>query len=637
MNRTVITGALLSAVLLLGICFVPGLLTPRAAALAAQRQAEQARRELEAYNQRLALLGGRIDAAALKQADHAKLAEAAPAEVERIARAITESIARARQIDQKNRPRGMPAAELPSISASAAGIRTALGALEAALRENQGLLTQAASSIRAAEAAAREAAAVAYVKGMVELARGSERAAEARRRRDDLETELAAVVRLAQEIGAVRAEMEQAAGFDVDGILAGLEADLKEVQAARAEAEAAAAALQQRVGEVQTRLADLRQKLKTGRDELLRLEQSGFTAGDDASFEAYRQRYEQLSQALKEWQQEEQLLAQGGLREARIEGDDLLEGELRGGEAVEGLEELQRRLEVATEAAARWGRGVESLKERMEAVTARGQAARKDRDRHAERLGALQRELDQHKAAALELAQAAAERESEALAAARAAEKAFADAGSAISAWMSRARALQTEKDAARKNERLKSIVGDQYAPLIGPAAEAQARVLAARVLAGRAASLASLIRSLDLAARLVPDFSFERAERQQELTTAQEEGLRALRAAGDSLGKAAGAGLPTRWIYQAARAYVNHLMAFVDPPRAAEYRAEAANIMREAVARQERSPYLARHVAFLRYLGGAEEAQPPAGEQAGPEGEGATPPAGDGREPGEG
>ncbi len=637
MNRTVIFGVLLGAAVLLGMSILPGLFSPQAAALAPLRQAEQARRELESYNQRLTMLGGRIDIAALKEADLARLAEAAPEESERINREISESLSRARQMDQKNRPRGMPMPELPAIGVSPTGLRTALSALEAGLRENQALLSQAVSSLRAVEGVAREVFAVAYVKGMVELARGSERAAEARRRRDLLDAELAGLVRIAQEIGAVRAEEEQAGGFDVSRVLAGLEADLKEVQAAQAEAQARAAALQVRVREVQEHLAELRGKLKSGRDELLRLEQSGFVAGDEASFEAYRQRYEQISAALNEWQQEEQLLAAGGLRGARIEGGDLLDGELRGGEVVEGLEELERRLEVANEAAARWGRGIEALTAQIRLVTARGQAAQQERERHAERLRGLLEELERRKAAVLELDRAAFERENEALAAARAAQRAFAEAGSAIAAWMNRARTLQSEKDAARKNERLKSIIGDQYAPLIGPAAEAQASVLTGRVLARRCTSLAALIVSLDQVVQLVPGFGFERDERQQALTTAREEALDALRAAAESLKKAAAAGLPTRWIYQAGQAYVTHLMALVDPAGAARYRAEAASLMSEAVARQERSPYLARHVAFLRYLSGEEEAPPPSGEPARPMDENAGPPPDESGASGEG
>jgi len=637
LNRIVVFGVLLGAAVLLGMSFLPGLLSPRMAALAPLRHAEQARRELENYNLRLTMIGGRIDIAALKEADLARLAQAAPEESERISRTISESVSRARQMDQKNRPRGMPTPELPAISVSPAGFRTALSALEAGLRENQALLSQAVSSLRAVEGAAREVFAVAYVKGMVDLARGSERAAEARRRRDVLDAELAGLGRVAREIGAVRAERDQAAGFDVSKILAGLEADLKEAQASRTEAEAAVAALQDRVKEVQQHLADLRQKLRNGRDELLRLEQSGFVVGDDASFEAYRQRYEQISAALNEWQQEEQLLAVGGLRGARIEGDDLLDGELRGGEVVEGLEELERRLEVASETAARWGRGIEALTAQIRFVSARSQAAQQERERYDERLRGLLEELERRKTAVLELDRAAFERENEALAAARAAEKAFAGAGSAIAAWMSQARTLQSEKDASRKNERLKSIIGDQYAPLIGPAAEVQARMLTGRVLAGRCASLAALIGSLDRAAQLVPGFDYERDERQQALTAAREEALNELRSAGESLKKAAAAGLPTRWVYQAGQAYVSHLMALVDPAEAAHYRAEAARVMSEAVARQERSPYLARHVAFLRYLSGEEKAPPPSGEPARPEDEGGGPPPAENGASGEG
>ena len=193
--------------------------------------------------------------------------------------------------------------------------------------------------------------------------------------------------------------------------------------------------------QVEEALAEASSQLRT-------LEDKGFTAGNDASFAAFREQYETLSQKVRAMQQQAQELRYGTRRGAEPTDEEVATGgNESGGEIVVGLEELQRRLAAAQERAKRLERATTDLNEHLTYVNGLGQGAQNEAGRYQTRLTELETAQKALITETATLAAGAAEKEEAAAKAADTAARAFGQAQRAADNWINAARTLRREHD----------------------------------------------------------------------------------------------------------------------------------------------------------------------------------------------
>lgn len=615
------------AVVVLAAGFLTPVFVPPATGpdtLQALRDAELARRQLHAYHTILPLVGvrseGEIEQFKGDEFDFEALVEGAQEEFATLSDQFDEQVRRATASDRRSRmPSGLQAA-----STSPAGVRTSVREFERALRENQKLLTEAVRNSRSAIQADRNALGVGQVAGTVKLVEAGKLLADARGLRARLTTLQGSAFAAAGEWAAVRAERDYYGGLDVATVRRSLEDDLDEVDAASQESKAEVDRLASVVGSVEQTLVEVRRRLEEARTQRLSMEETGFIVGDDASFEAYREQYLELGRRLRGLQDQEHLLTFGGIQGGRVIGDDLLEGEIEGGESVVGLSELKRRLEVAEGKLERYKRAREALEDQMSLVGSVGEEAQAQHRQYAARLETLAGEVDQIRARMEELAQQAFEKESTALGAAREAATAFKGAGAAVSRWISDARGLQQEKDSQRINQRLKLIVGDDVAPGFASSAEAQAGTLLGRIHTERALGLAGYLDTLERIQALMPGSTVDTGTLRDDFATARDEAVSALGEARDIYERLAQRQTDRSWVHQASLATVYHLLWQIDEFNAAQHRSNLIDQLAQVVANRAQSPELQQQVKLHTHLtGGGEPTQPDeqeAGEEESPD-----------------
>lgn len=626
MKPPIFVGVALGVLIAGAIWIVPFLVrSPDAATRAALERAELSRRQAHHYDFALSALQRRLKLEDLKSADAEKLAENPV--FPRLREEFGRLVGHVADLDRRLAARGVVPSGLRPQATDAAGLRAAVAAAEQAVRRNQELLREA---LEAARSAARdaEAAPVAGSLGLVELGRAAEMLSEAAELRRALDAELSRLVSAAQLLRTTQSELDHFATIDLSAAIRELEASRIEVETAAATAEQRAAALSAATAERGAALEAVRGQLARARDELLAVEQSGFVAGDDASFDEFRRKYASISRRLADLQQEEQLLAFGGLRGAELSDDDPEAGSFVGGEPLEGHDVLERRLDAANDLARRWARSRESIAASLAALQARQSTVAAEKARYTAKVRALRDSVESLRASCAALAAAAAEREDQAVQAARAAAEAFAKVTTANSAWKNAAATLKREADPQGRNDRLRRITTDALIEQIGPSAEAAARVFIGRVYALRASSLATYLdalRRVELAAPGLVVDDADRKARDAELETARRDGQAALERAKATFDRFAGVSSPQVWIHQALLAYAYLSEAQLLPEQAAALRAQAAAHLERAVARRERSPYLRAHVELLRALRGedrpAEDSEPAPDDE--PESEG--------------
>jgi hypothetical protein len=449
---------------------------------------------------------------------------------------------------------------------------------------------------------------------MAELVRAATLAAEARELRLSVHAAQADVLDTAIEWRRLKAEADGYADFDVKDILGKLGADRDEVAAAARDAESDVAKIEPLIREREQQLAAVRKALADGRNELLALEREGFRLGDDAAFQAYRQRYSEISARLAAAQEEEQRLALGGVRGAAFEEDETELGAASGGQVEPGLAELKRELDVARARSQRLNAALASLDAKTGAVEQVGESSRQSATRYEPQLAALRTALDEKRAALQKLETQAAEKESDALKAAQSAAAAFSGAERAVQSWISAAREAQSKSDPQRANERLKKIVADTAATRMAQAARAEARVAAGWVYYDRCAALLWSKVLLERLAALLPGGVADTTTIDADIAAAREEGVKALHEARDLYDKLAAGGGVTSWVPQAALASVHYLLSKIDPAQAETARDLAAQTIAKAVDKREKSPYLEWYVRLRDHLGAPKGA--PSGEQ---------------------
>jgi hypothetical protein len=604
------TGLVLAVVILAVGFLTPALLPPATSpnTLKALEDAELARRQLDAYQATLPLVAAHSDLEQLKEADFDKLVERSQQALTELSQEFSKRVGEATTHDRRS---GMPKSDLRAFAASGSGVRSEVSTFETSLRDNRKLLDDALRSARSASQADRNTLGVGQVAGTVKLVEAAKLLAEARRLRSQLMKDQARALAVAGEWAAVRAERDYSAGLEVTSIRGGLDADLEEIEAALTQSQAEVDELRRAVADREQALARVRADLERARTERLSMEEMGFTVGDDASFEAYRERYLAVAQRLRELQDQEQLLAFGGIRGGRVVGDDLLKGEIEGGEAVVGLNELQRGLAVATDKLERYTGGRQSLKNEISLVGAVGDEAQMGEKQCAARLETLRAELDHVRDEMAALAQQAFEGEDAALGAAREAATTFKGAKSVVDRWISDARSLQQQKDPQRANERLKLIVGDGFAADFATSAEAQANTLVGRIQTERALGLRGYLDTLTRIGELTGS-GFEPGALQEQLNTARDGAVGALSEARDAYERMAQKPTSTSWVHRASLALVYHLLWQIDEFNAEQHRSNLIDQLGEVVANRFQYPDLQQEVKLWTVLTGRAEVPPP-------------------------
>src|SRR5262245_59112417 len=161
-----IFGLLLSGALLICAFLVPRILpsTPAAGSPAALRAAEEARRQVAAFNEGLSRLAAQQDLEALKKSDPEKLVSFAQGELEQRTKPIADFIERARRTDRKS---GLAAIRVTPASGDASLIRAGADSLDKQASENAARLKAA---LTAAKQAVAEGSSAVGVNAMIGLA-----------------------------------------------------------------------------------------------------------------------------------------------------------------------------------------------------------------------------------------------------------------------------------------------------------------------------------------------------------------------------------------------------------------------------------------------------------------------------------
>ncbi len=595
----------------------------------AQEQAVLALRQLGRVSPTLMHLEALADTEQLgdKQDALGTAADGARERLEELNREFSQALRRAQQQAEEA---GLPTPEERPPAASGAGVRQALSGFNASVQENRQLLSAAKRVAQEAVRTQGTALGVAHVEGMAHYLEAADLLLRAKQERIEQREAQRKLLRSAAQWKEDQGEYDHYRSLDVAPILEQLEQDLVELRERRNAAEQRVTELEQLVEQRQLELtgdgstAGVEQRMQDVRQELLRLERRGFAAGAEAGtaeqpgFGTYREQYLQLSQQLQELQAREQLLRNGGLRDAQFVGEDALTAELEGGERVVGLEEYERKLALARDVAERLRSANVSLEEHIafleEMSASAGESVTRFQQRMEEMEGTqralIEEEIPAHAAAAYEL-------EAKALQAAGRAVSSFSRAQSAAQNWMNEVQRVRREQDPQQKNERLRLIVGDDYFQNVSRSAEAAARLLAGRAYAQQIEANTLLLSDMQTFRGLNPSPQVQFDERvfQGHIDTARPEGRDTVQDAIRTYEQIAGSlrGQPTEWVPLAGKAAAHYLLSRIDPAIATEQRNLALDAMQQAVEGRENFPYVEPYLPFRNYLSGAGPSAPAA------------------------
>jgi hypothetical protein len=599
--RSAFLGVIVAVALLAAIYIVPRLFpTPAYQAQEALSKATEAMRTTRWYDPQLPQIGAEVEPAALKSADLQALADK---HAETFAKMNEELSAAVRSRKTRDEKLGMPSIDYPAPASTGPGLTGAVSQFEALLKTNEDLLERAGARARQALQEGPNTPGVAQIAGMVDYLKASRLLGAADLRQQELRRLQSEALAVAADYKTAAGQAEQYRTLDPAAIVEDLRKSIAELTAMQTQAAERVNQLTREVAEREQALLRVRTELDAARQALAAHEQQSFRPGDDAGFSAYRERFEQIAAKLRELQSQEQELATGGLRGAELEGLNLNEAALAGGEPVVGLDELQRRLALATSAAERLVSGRTALEARMRAVEQDGKSSAALADRFAQDAQKLKERLDRLTAEIAEVAGEIAEKEDAALAAAESAARTFRSSESAGDAWVRAAAELQREKDPEKTNARLKLIAEDALAGQVGASAAAEARLLAGRILEHRLARLNDQIRAVEQIADATGTAP-AKDELQAAVTDTRDKALQALNDAAQGFEKFVGRAPATlKWIPNSSAAVAYYLLSRVDPAQASAHRAKALEALTKALDKQEQSPYLAAQVRLRDHL----------------------------------
>ncbi len=611
MRPPIVLGIVLAAIVIALGFFAPYLDTTGARSAArANEQAELARRDYVRLGMDAARLNAAVDPAGTK-ADAAALAAAIERNGDALRKQASDAQASLSRAQTVTREAGLPPLQATTIAPSTGGLQQALGSFEQALKADAGLLTEALAAAKSGVSEKSDSISAQYAVGIGEYMRAVSELVEAERIRTEQLSAQSTLLGLAARWKQVRAAVDQFKGFQTAPVMARLQDDLAEFTTLRTEANAAMEAVQRDVTERDQGLSRVDAELKDARAALLAHERQGFKPGDDASFLAFRSKYVELTNKLKDLQEEEHELRFGGHVGGTLSGLDQPGAPVEGGREVAPYAILTSQLERAKSRATLLSTAHIELENQVKylddlAKRAQGEAARLEAQ-----LGTLSEQQQEQSKKIGELAASALAREGTALSAASAAVNAFKQSQAALSTWVRSARELQGNLDPERRNERLNLLLKDQYLEQIGSTAESAARILAGRISALQVESGSRTLADMQTLAQLNPDAgsAFDPAPFEKLVDAARGAGLDTLNVAKQNLEKASSAPPTTAWAPLGMLAAAQHLMGRIDVSQAETHRAAALATIQKAVEKREQSPYLTALVEFRDHLqGGAPE-----------------------------
>jgi hypothetical protein len=574
----------------------------------AQDRAALAERELARHSLALPLADALAQPDVMKSQE-SQLGDAVRSAAEPLKEASTEYSKLARTAQDLAQHAGLPAPTLRPLGTDTAGIQRAITDFQATVKDNQALLNRALQDASAAAAIDGQALGVQQAVGMAEYVRAAEAQAQAARLRSQQADAQARLLDVGTQWKAAQGFLDYYRGLDTAPIVKELQGDLEELGERKTEAAAEVAQLSDQVAQRKQALEQVEQKLAEQQTQWQELQKKGFKPGQDQGadgFEQYRDLYLSMAENVRQLQQQTQELRYGSLHGAKASDEDWATGKLSGEPSV-GLEELQRRLDIAQERARLFTQSVTGLGDHIRFVTESGQQAQTETNRYQKRMDDLEGAAREVTAEIEKLAGSAFDTEAEALKAAESSVRAFAQSQKATEAWRRALVEVQREKDPSHKNERLNRVLKDPYLENLARSAEASARVLAGRIHLARVESGEALLGDMQVFTETYtdPKFTFDPSTFQTQVETARAAGLETLQAAAqlyttvaDKLGT-----VPTVWVPLGAASATYDLLAHLDPTQAAEFQAKATELIQKAVEKREQSPYLQPFVTFRDHL----------------------------------
>ncbi|MFO0839558.1 MAG: hypothetical protein U1D55_13665 [Phycisphaerae bacterium] len=612
MKPPILVGIVLAAILLIAMFLPRSMPVASATSVGATRQAEAARRMVHRYSPMLPLSASRVGEHGLREADFAKLAQLAEAPLQSLNQRLGEQ---ARAAQELNRRAGIGSGGAQvSVQATETALKSALTGFDKAVSANQQLLAEADKLAKAASASDAQQSFVQQVAGEVAYVKAAGAVAEAMVLRDAQSQRMDALLEKVVEWKAASAEADHYASLETSDALDALRKEIAGVQTQLEDAAQVAQHVDQAVAARSAELDTLRSTLQSAREELARVEAQKFRMGDDASFRSYCEAFERISSRLRDLQEREQVLAQGGRPGAQLEGDALDEAAVVGGEAVTGLETLKRQQALAGERRRKLQGAIDALQKRVTLIEQTGQAAKTERARFAERAKTARAQIDQLKEQVENLGKSALEKENTAMKVARDAHGAFRNAAAAADARKAAAGSEQSKSDPNRLNERLKKIAGDHIGPMIGQSGGAAARLLIGHACAEASDALARYLTVTDEVNKSVRDITFDRKAAQDALQTVRDEGVKALGDARDTYQGLAGGGGNAARMANGSLSALYMLLARLEPAAATAHRTKAVEAIQAAVDKAERHPATETLVQYRNAIRG--EGPPPKADE---------------------
>lgn len=605
MRPSVIVGAAIAVVFALLLWFGPmiGSMNTRNAIEASQK-AEAARRLAFRAGTHVSRVALQHELEAMKsRQDLDELIAQSKESFDQLAQQFNKEISELQRSDAQARADLPPlAAKAPSLTAS--GVRGAIDSFADSLKADRELLVQAEKLIADAPGGVSDVVLLPQVRGNVHYLQGLIAFAQSQAARKRLAAQRAHMLQVAASLRQTQSYIDRYVSMDVSDIVAELEQGLEEAKNLENEALSEASGLEVEVASVQQQIDQVRSEMTGTQGELREVEKTGFTAGNDASFQGYRQRYLELAGKLNELERREQELLHGGVAGAEFERGDILNASMSGGQPVTSLDYLKWRLADAQKRAEGLQNYRKSIEEKIGFIQSLGRSAGDSRVNYEERmtelrskLAAADEERRKHFTEAFNL-------ENEALTAAQKAKQHFAAAAQAATTWINDASTAQRENDPERTNERLRQIVGDTMARRVGESSEAAANLLIGQIHAQRVEDFTRELDTYDQIARYVPGVQIGNPEQLNTvLGTAREAGQNAVKDAITKYEAWAQNADATQWVSQAALATAYYLLGRLEPAMAGDHAVKARELIAAAVEGRRQSPYLKHAVMFFDHL----------------------------------
>ena len=596
--RQFIIGLVLAAVLIGAILVAPRFLQPAAATASrdALREAELARRLLHSYDPVAPLAHERAQSDALRAADMTQVlaGENTQESLNELNQQFSAEVQAVRSSDQRS---NIEPTTLSPVSTSPNGITSAIGAFDQFISEQQSTLQKAVAAARSAAGTSGGTPGVEMIQAMAKLTEARRSLAAATRVRTQLRTTQARAQMAAEDWARQQSEISLFGGIEVGPIVTQLGENVEQLNSDLAEARTAADELTATITQRDAELQQVRAELQQSHAEMLQLEDTGFSAGNDSSFNSYRDRLIALATRVGELQAREHMLASGGVEGGEYVQSDDEGGEIIGGEAFLGLDELRRRLSVLNDKVERYTSAVAALKFHQDTVGQLGTSAQEQERQFRARQQETRRRCDELAAQMKALAERASTLEDDALSAANAAVTSFGAAARAASTFRSDAASVQREFDAQGLNERLKLIARDELPEQAASTGEAETNTLIGRIYAERADGVSSYLATLDRIATMIPDVSYDAEALQSDVDGARTGGRNALAAAKDVYSPLAESDTLTSWVHSAALAGVEMLSARLDPAGADSFRQQASAALQTVFEKAGNASYTATYM----------------------------------------